>query len=105
MRLVVTGRDGQLAQSLIERCRSAGVEIICLARPEVDLLEPGAIAQAIESASGDVVINAAAYTAVDRAESEPELALRVNGDGARAVAAAAAKIGRPVDRLRLRRLA
>ena len=96
MRLVVTGRDGQLAQSLIERCRSAGVEIICLARPEVDLLEPGAIAQAIESASGDVVINAAAYTAVDRAESEPELALRVNGDGARAVAAAAAKIGRPV---------
>ncbi|WP_158813593.1 dTDP-4-dehydrorhamnose reductase [Methylocapsa sp. S129] len=96
MRLVVTGREGQLAQSLIERGRSAGVEIICIARPEVDLLEPDVVARAIEAARGDVVINAAAYTAVDKAESEPELAMRVNGDGARAVAAAAAKTGRPV---------
>jgi dTDP-4-dehydrorhamnose reductase len=96
MRLVVTGRQGQLAQSLIERGRSADVEIACLARPEIDLLEPDVVARAIERARGDVVINAAAYTAVDRAESEPELAMRVNGEGARAVAAAAAMTGRPV---------
>jgi dTDP-4-dehydrorhamnose reductase len=51
-------------------CQSTGVEIICLAGPEADLLEPHAIAQAIESANDDVVINAAAYTAVDKAESE-----------------------------------
>jgi dTDP-4-dehydrorhamnose reductase len=96
MRLVVTGRAGQLAQSLMERGQGAGVEIICLARPEVDLLEPDLIAHAIDNARGDLVINAAAYTAVDRAESEPALALRVNGEGARAVAAAAAKTGCPV---------
>jgi dTDP-4-dehydrorhamnose reductase len=96
MKLVVTGRHGQLAQSLVERCQVAGVEIICLARPEFDLLEPDAAARAIEAACGDVVINAAAYTAVDKAEGEPELALRVNGGGARAVASAAARTGRPV---------
>jgi dTDP-4-dehydrorhamnose reductase len=96
MRLVVTGRAGQLAQSLVERGRRADVEIVCLARPEVDLLAPDRVARAIEDARGDLVINAAAYTAVDKAEAEPELALRVNGAGARAVAAAAAKTGRAI---------
>ena len=92
----MTGREGQLAQSLVERGRTAAVEIVCLARPEVDLLEPAAVARAIEAARGDVVINAAAYTAVDKAEAEAELAMRVNGAGAQAVAAAAARTGRPV---------
>jgi dTDP-4-dehydrorhamnose reductase len=96
MRLIVTGREGQLAQSLVERCESAGITITCLARPEIDLLEPDVVARAIESARGDIVINAAAYTAVDKAESEPELAMRINSDGAQAVAAAAAKTGRPI---------
>jgi dTDP-4-dehydrorhamnose reductase len=96
MRLVVTGCEGQLARSLRERGRSVGVEIICLARPELDLLDPDRVGQAIESIDCDLVINAAAYTAVDKAEAEPELAHRINGDGARAVAAAAARIGRPI---------
>jgi dTDP-4-dehydrorhamnose reductase len=96
MKLVVTGREGQLAQSLIERSRSAGVEVVCLARPQFDLLAPDSVARAIEAAGGDVVINAAAYTAVDKAESEPAIASRVNGQGAGAVAAGAAKAGRPV---------
>lgn len=96
MRIIVTGRQGQLAQSLVERAPSAGVEVVCLARPEVDLLQPDLAARAIEATRGDVVVNAAAYTAVDQAEAEPDLALRVNAEGARAVAAAAAKTGRPV---------
>ena len=96
MKLVVTGQAGQLAQSLAERGLRAGVEIVRLARPEIDLLDPDLVARAVEDARGHVVINAAAYTAVDKAESEPELALRINGAGARAVAAAAAKIGLPV---------
>jgi dTDP-4-dehydrorhamnose reductase len=96
MRLLVIGREGQLARSLAERCERAGVAFACVARPEFDLLEPESAARMIESARGDVVINAAAYTAVDKAESEPDLALRVNGDGARAVALAAAKTGRPL---------
>jgi dTDP-4-dehydrorhamnose reductase len=96
MRLVVTGRKGQVARALVERGRSAGVEVVCLARPEIDLTEPEFVARAIEATRGDVVINAAAYTAVDKAEAEPELAMQVNGEGARAVAAAAAMTGRPV---------
>jgi len=96
MKLVVTGRHGQVARALAERGRSAGVEVVCLARPEVDLTEPGLVARAIEATRGDIVINAAAYTAVDKAEAEPDLAMRVNGEGARAVAAAAARTGRPV---------
>jgi len=96
MKLVVTGRHGQVARALVERGRSAGVEVVCLARPEVDLTEPDLVARTIEATRGDVVINAAAYTAVDKAEAEPDLAMRVNGEGARAVAAAAARTGRPV---------
>jgi dTDP-4-dehydrorhamnose reductase len=96
MKLVVTGCEGQLARSLRERGRGVGVEIVCLARPELDLLEPDRISQAIESVDCDLVINAAAYTAVDKAEAEPELARRINGEAAGAVAAAAARMGRPI---------
>jgi dTDP-4-dehydrorhamnose reductase len=96
VRIIVTGREGQVARALVERGRSAGVEVVCLARPDVDLTEPDLVARAIEATRGDVVINAAAYTAVDQAEAEPDLAMRVNGEGARAVAAAAARTGRPV---------
>jgi dTDP-4-dehydrorhamnose reductase len=96
MRLLAIGREGQLARSLAERCARAGVAFTHLARPELDLLVPDSVARMIETARGDVVINAAAYTAVDKAESEPDLALRVNGAGAGAVALAAAKTGRPL---------
>jgi dTDP-4-dehydrorhamnose reductase len=96
MRLIVTGRHGQLVSSLVERAAVSGVEVVCLGRPHIDLLQPDTVARAIESARGDIVINAAAYTAVDKAESEPVIAMRVNCGGARAVAAAAAKTGRTV---------
>jgi len=99
MRIIVTGREGQVARALAERGQSAGVEIIRLGRPHLDLIEPDQVARAILSAAGDVVVNAAAYTAVDAAEGEPELALQVNGEGARAVAVAAARTGRPVVQL------
>ena len=91
MRIIVTGREGQVARALVERGRSAGVEVVCLAHPELDLTEPDLVARAIEATRGDVVINAAAYTAVDQAEAQPDLAMRVNGEGARAVAAANAR--------------
>jgi dTDP-4-dehydrorhamnose reductase len=96
MKLIVTGRQGQLAQSLLERGRGIGVDIVCLSRPELDLLEPERVVRAIENVDCDLVINAAAYTAVDKAEGEPELAYRINGEGARVVAAAAARIGKPI---------
>jgi dTDP-4-dehydrorhamnose reductase len=89
MRIAITGRQGQVARALSEAGTALGVEIITLGRPELDLAEPETIEPALRAASPDVVVNAAAYTAVDQAESEPEIAAKINEAGARAVAAAA----------------
>lgn len=96
MRVVVTGREGQVVQSLIERAAGTDAVIIPLGRPGLDLLAPDTVGPAIRAARPDVVINAAAYTAVDKAETEPELAEAINGRGAGAVALAAAALGVPV---------
>jgi len=98
LRLVVTGAQGQVVRSLIERAPD-GVEVVALARPELDLADPASIRDAFESGPADVVVNAAAYTAVDKAEAEEELATRVNGEGAGLVAAAARALGAPVIQL------
>ncbi len=99
MHLLVTGTQGQVARALIERGAAMGVAIEALGRPEYDLLEPSRIAAAIAATSADVVVNAAAYTAVDKAESEPEIAMAINRDAAGVVAAAAAKRGLPIIQL------
>jgi len=97
MRIVVTGTEGQLARSLIEHARlHSQIELVTIGRPDVDLETPGSAAAAIELAAPDVVINAAAYTAVDQAEDEPDRAFRINADAAGEVAAAAAKAGAAV---------
>jgi len=97
VRILVTGTEGQLARSLSERARlHPGIELITLGRPELDLEVPGSAAAAIARVAPDIVINAAAYTAVDQAEDEPDRAFRINGDAAGEVAAAAAKAGAAV---------
>lgn len=95
MKLLVTGRDGQVAQAL-SKCASDTVEIICVGRPELDLLDPASIKRQVEAHRPDLVINPAAYTAVDKAESEAGLAFAVNRDGAGYVAEAAARIDVPI---------
>lgn len=100
MRLVVTGREGQVARSLAERARGSDIEIVLLGRPELDLAgESNSIAQAIEAARPDVIVSAAAYTQVDKAESEPDLAFAVNEAGPRALAEAASRLGVPLIHL------
>lgn len=85
MSVLVVGRTGQVASALAELgCATIG-------RPDVDLSVPGSLAAAIERARPSVVINAAAYTAVDKAESEPEMAHRINAEAAAEGAAAAAR--------------
>jgi dTDP-4-dehydrorhamnose reductase len=96
MKIIATGMQGQLVRSLSERCAARRVELVLVGRPKVDLTDAGALARAIEDALADVVINAAAYTAVDKAESEPELAMAINCGGAQAVAWAAAAAARPL---------
>ena len=100
MRIVVTGRDGQVARSLIERAPGRGFEVVPIGRPEFDLAGPAdGIASAIADARPDVIISAAAYTQVDKAESEPELAFAINEHGARAVAQAARRLAVPLIHL------
>lgn len=97
MRLLVTGREGQLARALAERGPAAGVEILTVARPQLDLAgPPEEIIETIKQNQPEVIVSAAAYTAVDRAESEPERAFAVNERGAGAVARAAARLGVPL---------
>jgi dTDP-4-dehydrorhamnose reductase len=96
MRLIVTGTQGQVVRALCERGPALGVEIVAVGRPELDLADPASVARALEGIQGDAVINAAAYTAVDKAESEEELATRINGEGAGAVARFASARGLPL---------
>lgn len=96
MRIAVTGRTGQLAQALTERAAGLGISAIAIGRPEMDLAYPETVAAALIGLRPDIVVNAAAYTAVDLAESEPDLAYQVNAQGAEAVARAAAGLAIPV---------
>ncbi|ESX88745.1 dTDP-4-dehydrorhamnose reductase [Mesorhizobium sp. LNJC405B00] len=100
MRLVVTGREGQVAASLLEAGqRRDGIEVVTLGRPVLDLARPDTVFDALAAARPDIVVSAAAYTAVDQAEDEPDLAFAVNAVGAGKVAEAAAKLGVPVIHL------
>lgn len=98
MRVAVTGKNGQVVSAL-QALASAELEIIALGRPELDLAHPETVWKALREAKPDVVVSAAAYTAVDTAESEQDIAFAVNRDGARAVAQAASDIGIPVIHL------
>jgi dTDP-4-dehydrorhamnose reductase len=99
MRIVVTGCAGQVVSALIERGAQAGHEIIPLGRPRLDLASPQTILPAIVEARPELIVSAAAYTAVDKAETEPALAQAVNGEGAGLVARAARVLGVPVVHL------
>jgi len=77
MKVVITGANGQLGYSL-QRVAPAGVEVIALDRTQFDLSAPDSLGQCLRDIKPAAVINAAAYTAVDRAESDAELAFVVN---------------------------
>lgn len=96
MRIAVTGKTGQVVTALIERGPLASVEVVALGRPELDLAAPVGVQALFADAKPDVIVSAAAYTAVDKAESESELAHAINGAGAGAIADAAAALGVPI---------
>jgi dTDP-4-dehydrorhamnose reductase len=94
MRILVVGKDGQVARSLGERAEAhEAIGLTLVGRPELDLEIPGSAGAVIERGAPDVVINAAAYTAVDDAEDEPEHAFRINAEAAGEIATAAARVG------------
>lgn len=95
MRVIVTGRHGQLARALAERGPAEGAEIVCVGRPELDLERPSDWTLLFGDLSPAVIVNAAAYTRVDDAETDPA-AMAANGEAAGAVARAAHALGVPV---------
>lgn len=92
MALMVFGRTGQVATELARLMPEA----VFLGRDDADLADPAACAAAIRSRRPQAVINAAAYTAVDRAEAEEALATRINGAAPGAMAVACAELGIPL---------
>jgi dTDP-4-dehydrorhamnose reductase len=97
MRLYVIGANGQVARSLREAAiEDSQITVACGARPDVDILCPDLVEKALVAFKPDIVINPAAYTAVDRAETEPHIALAVNRDGASNVATIANRLNLPV---------
>jgi dTDP-4-dehydrorhamnose reductase len=99
MRIVVTGHQGQVVSALKERAASAGATILTIGRPELDLVDDQDYTEAFANLRPDVIVSAAAYTAVDKAESEPDLAMRINAGGAGRVARAAAALDLPIIHL------
>jgi dTDP-4-dehydrorhamnose reductase len=99
MRIAVTGSQGQVVQSLIARAKGTQAQVIALGRPLLDLADPATVLPAIEAAGADIIVSAAAYTAVDRAEEDQEAAYAVNAAGAGAVAQAASALGVPIIHL------
>ena len=90
MRIAVLGSQGQLGRDLIPRLPG---EVLPLTRADIDLSQPQTIAEKLTGLKPDMVINCAAYNLVDKAETEPELAWRVNAIGVRDLARAACAVG------------
>ncbi|MCX2802177.1 dTDP-4-dehydrorhamnose reductase [Microbulbifer thermotolerans] len=92
MKVLITGKNGQLAQELIKR-KPAHIELLALARSELDITNGSQVMQAIADYQPAVVINAAAYTAVDKAEEEVEQAYAANATGPENLAIACKEMG------------
>jgi len=93
MRLLVTGAGGMLARAVLAVARARGDEVVALAHEELDVTDEAAVRERFRAERPDAVIQCAAYTAVDDAESDPDAAYLLNRDAARHAARACQKIG------------
>ncbi|WP_028033150.1 dTDP-4-dehydrorhamnose reductase [Chelativorans sp. J32] len=97
MKILVTGKDGQVVRSLLARASAhPGLTLIAVGRPELDLADLRTFEPALARHAPDLVVNAAAYTAVDQAEDEPETAHAVNAEAPRLLARLTAERGIPL---------
>ena len=96
MRILVTGKEGQVDTSLQMLGEELGLDIVRIGLPEIDLSEPQILEAVVREIHPDVIISSAAYTAVDKAESEPELAQKINGDTPGELARLAAVLNIPI---------
>jgi dTDP-4-dehydrorhamnose reductase len=96
MKVLVIGSNGQLGWELCRGGEKRGFDIVALDLPEFDITDPTEVKKEVSKAGVSLVINAAAYTAVDQAESEPELAYAVNRDGPAYLASSCVEVEIPL---------
>ena len=96
MRIIVIGAQGQVGWELTRRALALGHNVLAWDQAELDITDAAAVDQALNASNADTVINAAAYTAVDKAEQEPEQAFAVNRDGPAHLAAACTRLNLPL---------
>lgn len=92
MKVLLPGANGMVARSVAEYCRSIGDEVVALSREELDIADREAVMSAVRTFRPDAVINCAAYTDVDKAETEKEKAFRANVSGPEHLALASRSI-------------
>jgi dTDP-4-dehydrorhamnose reductase len=96
MRILLTGANGQVGWEVSNRGGQRVFEVLALERSDLDITDPVSVSREVNRAGVSLVVNAAGYTAVDHAESEPELAFAVNRDGPAYLASACGKAGIPL---------
>jgi dTDP-4-dehydrorhamnose reductase len=99
MPILLTGANGQVGWEVTRQARRAGLPLLALDRRALDITSRRDVESLIEREAPDLVVNAAAYTQVDRAETEEEQAFRVNRDGAAHLAAGCRQAGIPLIHL------
>jgi dTDP-4-dehydrorhamnose reductase len=96
MNLLVTGSNGQLGQTLCSQAAAQGLSVMPARRPEFDITDPERVEKVLQQSNASIVVNAAAYTAVDQAEDDRENAFRVNRDGPAFLASCCCKLDLPL---------
>jgi dTDP-4-dehydrorhamnose reductase len=96
MKLLIIGSNGQLGWELCRRGGKRGFDIVALDLPEFDITDDSQVKREVSQSDASLIINVAAYTAVDKAESEPEPAFAVNRDGPANLAAFCHEVGIPL---------
>lgn len=96
MKLLCIGQSGQVAQALREQSAVQGVDCICIGRPQIDLANTENLNTVLDRFAPSIVVNAAAYTAVDAAEHDEQAAFAVNAEGPVALAAHCAQLDIPL---------
>ena len=96
MKVLITGAQGQVGKELTQIANKKGFDVIAAGRAELDITQTQNIEDYITQCQPDIVINAAAFTAVDKAESEQDLAFAINRDGAKNIAGACKKHNIPL---------
>jgi dTDP-4-dehydrorhamnose reductase len=99
IRIAVTGSNGQIVRSLVERSAETTCDVACIGRPALDLSKLDTIDSALSAIAADVLVSAAAYTDVNKAEAEPDIADLINGRAPGVLAARANMLGIPLIHL------